>query len=238
MPPVTRQQVEKLSHRPQGLERPTPIHAILRVICPCDLVASVEQFRSNGCLQDGGLKKFVRARDSSRSIFNAQLARLNALRFSVPVKAARIGATAIRSLGISVMNEQLIGLCDVAARLETAANRAKQVFGHVPALSSDPLSAIWQLLSLCCLPQLERVAALTSSATFFSLMDLLLRRLDSSKLFCRYFATEACVFFACITRIHVSFQVLLYSCLRLRGFLCGFICQCCFHVHKSRTSNL
>ena len=190
------------------MERHVAFHAILRVICPCDVVASVAHSTNDSCAEPGGLNNCVRARDCSSSVFNAQLARLNALRFSVPVKFARVGATTVRSLGMSVMNEQLMGLCDVATRLEAAASRAKQVFGHVPALSSDPLSALWQLLSLCCLPQLERVAALSSSASFFSLLDLLRFRLESSKLYCRYCATVAPVFLV----YHFDLKFLFRAC--------------------------
>ena len=113
------------------------------------------------------------------------------------------------------MNEQLMGLCDVATRLEAAASRAKQVFGHVPALSSDPLSALWQLLSLCCLPQLERVAALSSSASFFSLLDLLRFRLESSKLYCRYCATVAPVFLILILSFFSGLAILTFVILRI-----------------------
>jgi hypothetical protein len=97
------------------------------------------------------------------------------------------------------MNEQLMALCNISVRLKSAANRSRQVFGHVPVLSLDPLSAAWQLLSLCCLSQQERAASLAPSASIFSLLDLLRLRLDSTKLFCRY----------CGLRNHCQSQMLL-----------------------------
>ncbi len=83
------------------------------------------------------------------------------------------------------MNEQLMALCNVPARIDFAANRARQVFGHVPVLCRDPLSALWQLLSLCCLSPQERIQALAPSASIFSLLELLRLRLETFKLFCR-----------------------------------------------------
>ncbi len=142
-----------------------------------------------------GAQCCVRARDCSSGVYNAQLTLSNALRYSVSAHAARLGGFC-RSLGCSAINEQLMALCDVSARLNSAADRAAQVFGHVPVMSSDTLSGVWQLLSLCCLPPHERIAALAPSASIFYLLELLHRRLDSSKLFCRYCAKYARHFFA------------------------------------------
>jgi hypothetical protein len=176
---LTRQQVEKVSLVPRVL-----LSAILRVICPYDLVNTAELSRSDPGAQTGVVNICVRARDCSIGIYNAQLALSNALRYSVSVQTGRPGFR-VRSLGCSVMNEQLMVLCDVSSRLNAAADRARQMFGHVPVISRDPLAAVWQLLSLCCLPQHERIAALAPSASIFSLLELLCRRLNSSKLFCR-----------------------------------------------------
>jgi hypothetical protein len=184
---TTRHQVEKISQHPhaQGLG---PLHAILRVICPCDVVESAEASRGDSSAQSVGahsvaVDSCVRARDCSSSVYNAQLSLSNSLRYSTLANSLRPGSC-IRSLGYSVMNEQLINLCDVSARLNSAAELARQVFGHVPAISGDPVSAVWKLLSLCCLPPHERVAALAPCASIFSLLDLLRCRLDCSKLFC------------------------------------------------------
>jgi hypothetical protein len=178
---VTLHQVEKISPRPHGSWH----YAILRVICPCDLLESVESSKRTGCSQPGVVKNFVRARDCSSSVCHARHALLNALRCSVSVQTSR-PSCCLRSLGCSVMNEQLMALCNISVRLKSAANRARQVFGHVPVLSLDPLSAVWQLLSLCCVSQQERAASLAPSASVFSLLELLRLRLDSTKLFCRY----------------------------------------------------
>jgi hypothetical protein len=148
----------------------------------------------------------VRARDCSSGVYNAQLTLSNALRYSISVHVARPGGFT-RSLGCSAINEQLMALCDVSARLNSAADRAAQVFGHVPVLSSDPLSRVWQLLSLCCLPPHERIAALAPSASIFYLLDLLRRRLDSSKLFCRYCASCAGTFL----RQNIQLRIVLFS---------------------------
>ncbi len=171
-------QVEKISqHRPHAV-----LHAILRVICPCDPVDSPESLKED--CQGRVQKSCVRARDFSSNIFNAKHVLSKALQFSVSVEMVRPGCC-IRSLGCSVMNEQLIALCNLQGRLDSAANRARQVFGHVPILSSDPLSAIWQLLSLCCLSPQDRIEALAPSASIFNLFALLRHRLETSKLFCR-----------------------------------------------------
>jgi hypothetical protein len=172
-------QVEKISQQPHGAE----LHATLRVICPCDLVHSFETLTDGG--EAGVSKSSVRARDCSSSVFNANRALSQALRCSISAEATRPGCC-FRSLGYSSMNEQLMVLCNVPARLHSAADRARQVFGHVPVICSDPLSAVWQLLSLCCLSPHERIEALAPSASIFSLLELLHLRLGTSRLFCRY----------------------------------------------------
>jgi hypothetical protein len=180
-------------------------------------------------------KGCIRARDCSSSFFNALYSRSHALRYSVSLNMAR-PSSSLRSLGCSVMNEQLISFCDVETRLNAAVNRAREVFGHVPAPCKDPLSRIWQLLSLCCLPQQERIAALSPSASIFSLLELLQLRLNSPNLFCRY-----CVAVASVCSSHLIplyYQVVLYVCLQLFGFLCRLVSKCCFYVYKPRKSRL
>ncbi len=159
------------------------LHAILRVICPCDVVESAEACGGDFVAQSVAVGSCVRARDCSSGVYNAQLSLSNSLRYSTSAKSLRPGSF-IRSLGYSVMNEQLMNLCDVSARLKSAAELARQVFGHVPAISGDPVSAVWKLLSLCCLPPHERLTALAPCASIFSLLNLLRCRLDCSKLFC------------------------------------------------------
>ena len=113
------------------------------------------------------------------------------------------------------MNEQLMALCNISVRLKSAANRARQVFGHVPVLSLDPLSAVWQLLSLCCLSKQERAASLAPSASIFSLLELLRLRLESSKLFCRC-SVITVVFLKYLT------QMLLFSCRSCYTYVCDY----------------
>jgi hypothetical protein len=158
------------------------LHALLRVICPCDLVDS-SKLMKEGCQGDVH-KSWVRARDCSCSTFNAKYALSKALQYSVSVEMARPGCS-FRSLGYSVMSEQLMAFCNLQARFDSVANRARQVFGHVPELCSDLLPAVWQLLSLCCLSPQERIEALAPSASIFNLLELLRLRLETSRLFCR-----------------------------------------------------